>query len=223
MSLWMTSNTFGGLLNYRGAKAQKPSLSRFSMGRMCSSSGPLFWLWSAFSEAQFVTRRQVKHSHPPLHAAGHELSLQHKHCWAWMNSALLPAAWENLVPIPFHIDAFGRHTAHIFVGFYIKLLLDCYTIKCKIFLKLIQVLVKWAQKGKKGDGVHLGDQSVLRFQGACLYSVISWSGKYFEAVGQQDSTFQNSGATHIEFNDVVYQVARDGMTIHLVDDHLLQR
>lgn len=40
---------------------------------------------------------------------------------------------------------------------------------------------------------------------------------------QEDSTFQNSRATHIEFNDVVYQVARDGMTIHLVDDHLLQR
>lgn len=51
----------------RGIKAQKHSLSRFSMGRMHSSSGPLFWLGSDFSKAQFVTRRQVKHGHPRPH------------------------------------------------------------------------------------------------------------------------------------------------------------
>lgn len=133
VSLWLTSKKFWGLLNYGSIKAQKPSLSRFSTGRMYS--GPVFWLWSAFSEAQFVTGRQVKHSHPPLHTVGHELSFQHKHCWAWMNSALLPAARENLVPIPFHINAFGRHTAHIFLGFYIKLLLDCDRITFLIFFK----------------------------------------------------------------------------------------
>lgn len=37
-----------------------------------------------------------------------------------------------------------------------------------------------------------------------------------------DNTFLGR-ATHIEFNDVVYQVARDRLTIHLVDDHLLQK
>lgn len=30
-------------------------------------------------------------------------------------------------------------------------------------------------------------------------------------------------ATHIEFDDIVYQIAGDRLTIHLVDDHLLQR
>lgn len=39
-------------------------------------------------------------------------------------------------------------------------------------------------------------------------------------IPESDSTFFG-GATHIEFNDVVYQVARDRLTIHLVDDHLL--
>lgn len=28
--------------------------------------------------------------------------------------------------------------------------------------------------------------------------------------------------THIEFDDVIYQIARHGVTVHLVDDHLLQ-
>lgn len=28
--------------------------------------------------------------------------------------------------------------------------------------------------------------------------------------------------THIEFDDVIYQIARHRVTVHLVDDHLLQ-
>ena len=40
----------------------------------------------------------------------------------------------------------------------------------------------------------------------------------------QEKTTQSqmAKATHIEFDDVVYQIAGDGLTIHLVDDHLLQ-
>lgn len=39
---------------------------------------------------------------------------------------------------------------------------------------------------------------------------------------RKDNTFSNGPATHIEFDDVVYQIAGDRLTVHLVNDHLLQ-
>lgn len=43
-------------------------------------------------------------------------------------------------------------------------------------------------------------------------------------VGQRKGKYVLKGpATHIEFDDVVYQIAGDRLTVHLVDDHLLQR
>lgn len=166
MNLWMTSNTFWGLLNYGGIKAQKHSLSRFSMGWMYSSSGPVLWLWSAFSKAQFVTRRRVKHSHPTCSGTRAVIPTQtllslDESC---STAGCRRKSCSNPISLQCVRQTYSPHLPRVLHQTAAWL----WQNKISDFFKLIHVLVNRAQKGKKGDGVQLGDQSVLCIQCACL-------------------------------------------------------
>lgn len=148
-----------------------------------------------------------------------------------LSPASPPAAAENLASIPFHVAAFHRvATPTSSSG-----LEPDWRLTAAEWNLALPSQCRCLLRRKEGEAVKLEDcesrsvshkeKNVLVCSECSLDAADSQSQQVNRMTIITWDTFQNnnnSRATHVEFYDVIYQVAGDRMPVHLVDDHLLR-